>query len=136
MDNKELIETAIKISESAYCPYSTFHVGAALLCGSGKVYTGVNVENASYGAGICAERSAAVQAVTNGEREFVKIAIFGKAENSDELQYAFPCGICRQFLNEFAIKGMKVLVAKSADDYIETTLQDLLPSSFGPENLK
>ena len=136
MDNKELIETAIKISESAYCPYSAFHVGAALLCGSGKVYTGVNVENASYGAGICAERSATVQAVTNGEREFVKIAIFGKAENSDELQYAFPCGICRQFLNEFAIKGMKVLVAKSVDDYIETTLQDLLPSSFGPENLK
>jgi cytidine deaminase len=135
---QKLTKLAIKASEKSYSPYSKFRVGAALLTSSGNIYTAANVENASYGAGICAERSAAVKAVSEGDREFVAIAIFGAYDGASEekINYAFPCGICRQFLNEFAVEGMEVLVCKTPDDYIKTTLDELLPNSFGPKDLE
>ena len=133
----QLVEQAFAGLDHSYSPYSGFQVGAAILTGSGQVYTGVNVENASYGAGICAERSAAVQAVAHGDREFLAVAIVSRkpgAPESDQI-YAYPCGICRQFLNEFAAKDCAVLVARSTDDIVQTTLAELLPNSFGPSDL-
>lgn len=136
MDRRELVRLAIDARERSYSPYSKFRVGAALLAG-GKIYQGCNVENASYGAAICAERNAALQAVYDGRLKFEAIAVVGYAQDAkpEEIGYAYPCGICRQFLREFAVPGMKVYVAKSLDDIYETTLEDLLPASFGPEDL-
>ncbi|MDO5028236.1 MAG: cytidine deaminase [Bacillota bacterium] len=136
---QELMSLAIGASQKSYSPYSNFQVGAAILCDSGKIFTGTNVENASYGGGICAERSAAVTAVSQGERKFLAVAIFGsfKDAKEDGLQYAFPCGICRQFLREFASKDMLVLVGTSVEDYKKFSFHDeILPHSFGPEDLK
>ena len=112
MDKKELVRLAIEARESSYSPYSNFRVGAALLTSGGKVYQGCNVENASYGAGICAERNAALRAVFEGEKRFSEIAVVGwhRDAKPEERGYAFPCGICRQFLREFAVPGMKVYV--------------------------
>lgn len=136
MDKHELVRLALEARARSYSPYSNFQVGAALLA-DGKVFQGCNVENASYGAAICAERNAALQAVYDGKRKFEAIAVAGYAKDAapDEIGYAFPCGICRQFLREFAVAGMKVYVAKSLDDIYETTLEALLPDSFGPEDL-
>lgn len=137
MTKEQLVDLAFTARESAYAPYSSFMVGAALLCGSGQVYLGCNVENASYGAGICAERTAAVKAVSEGERAFTAIAVVGFAKGAapGEAGFAYPCGICRQFLREFAAPGMKVYVARTREDVLDTTLEDLLPHSFGPESL-
>lgn len=137
MTKEQLVDLAFTARESAYAPYSSFMVGAALLCGSGQVYLGCNVENASYGAGICAERTAAVKAVSEGERAFTAIAVVGFAKGAapGEAGFAYPCGICRQFLREFAAPGMKVYAARTREDVLDTTLEDLLPHSFGPESL-
>ena len=125
MDERELIGRAMEMANAAYAPYSRFHVGAAVLAESGKVYGGANVENASYGATICAERSAIAAAVNAGERKLTAIAVT-----------ATPCGMCRQVMREFCDpKAFKVIVAKSADDYRVFTLDELLPDSFGPEHL-
>lgn len=134
---KELVKAAIEASKNSYSPYSSFRVGAAILCEDGSVFSGANVENASYGAGICAERSAAVKAVSEGNKNFKAVAIFGSPKDAigDELQYAFPCGICRQFLNEFSDEDMIVLVGKTEDDYKKFLLKELLPESFGPKDL-
>ena len=134
---RELVKAAIEASENSYSPYSDFRVGAAILSEDGTVFTGANVENASYGAGICAERSAAVKAVSEGNKNFKAVAIFRSPEGAigDELQYAFPCGICRQFLNEFSDENMVVLVGKTEDDYKKFLLKELLPESFGPKDL-
>ena len=134
---KELVKLAIKASEGSYSPYSHFKVGAAILCDDGEIFTGSNIENASYGAAICAERTAAAYAAHKKNRKFLAVAVYGspKGATGDELQYAFPCGICRQFLNEFSVENMVLLVGKSVDDYIKTTLDDLLPNSFGPKDL-
>lgn len=134
---KELVKLAIKASEGSYSPYSHFKVGAAILCDDGEIYTGSNIENASYGAAICAERTAATQAAHKKSRKFVAVAVFGSFEGAtkDELQYAFPCGICRQFLNEFAADDMVMLIAKSEDDYIKKPFSEILPNSFGPKDL-
>ena len=122
---KELIERAIEMAKMAYAPYSHFQVGAAVLADSGKVYGGANVENASYGATICAERNAVATAVNAGERKLKAIAVT-----------ATPCGMCRQVMREFCDpKAFKVIVARSADDYRVFTLEELLPESFGPECL-
>ena len=122
---KELIERAIEMAKMAYAPYSHFQVGAAVLAESGKVYGGANVENASYGATICAERNAIAAAVNAGERKLKAIAVT-----------ATPCGMCRQVMREFCDpKAFKVIVAKSAADYKEYTLEEFLPESFGPEHL-
>lgn len=133
----QLVEEAFAVLDHSYSPYSGFQVGAAILTGSGSVYTGVNVENASYGAGICAERSAAVQAVAHGDRDFKAVAIVSRKPGApqEEQIYAYPCGICRQFLNEFADKDCTVLIARSPKDVQQTTLAALLPSSFGPKDL-
>ena len=137
MDINSLIDIAFDAREQSYSPYSDFRVGAALLCGSGNIYTGCNVENASYGAGICAERTAAVKAVSAGEREFTAIAVVGFPKDAapDDAGFAYPCGICRQFLREFAAPGMQVVVARTKEDILNTTLEALLPHSFGPEDL-
>lgn len=122
----ELIATALEYQKRAYTKYSNFNVGAALLCDSGKVYGGCNVENATYGATICAERTAAVKAISEGESVFAAIAIVG----GDLSEYCSPCGICRQFLYEFACEGMKIVLAKSVDDYKIYTIEELLPEGF------
>ena len=125
MNERDLIERAMEMAKMAYAPYSHFRVGAAVLAESGKVYGGANVENASYGATVCAERSAIFAAVNAGERKLEAIAVT-----------ATPCGVCRQVMREFCDpKAFKVIVAKSADDYKAFTLEELLPESFGPEHL-
>lgn len=103
MNNVELINYAKKAMNNAYAPYSNFCVGAALLTDDGTVYTGCNIENSSFGATICAERTAAVKAVSEGHRRFTKIAIVSKAGG-----YTYPCGICRQFLSEFSDENMEL----------------------------
>ena len=99
MTDKELILSALKARENAYAPYSQFLVGAALLCSDGTVYTGCNIENISYSGTVCAERTAIFKAVSDGKREFSKIAIVGGKKG--ETISAYPCGICRQVMAEF-----------------------------------
>lgn len=133
---KELIEQALEAREMAYAPYSKFKVGAALLGTSGNIYKGANIENASYSATNCAERTAFYKACMDGEHSFEAIAIVGGAESASELEYCAPCGICRQVMREFCEpKTFEVIVAKSSSEYQVHTLEELLPMSFGPENL-
>lgn len=132
-----LIEKAIEVLPNSYAPYSNYNVGAAALFDSGKIYTGVNVENASYGAAICAERNAIFHAAAEGERRLVALAVVGGLGGDIESEYSAPCGICRQVMREFAEpEDMIVICAKSPDDYKEYTLAELLPESFGPEYLE
>lgn len=133
---EELIRRAFEVLPDAYAPYSHFHVAAALLCRDGSVYTGCNVENASYPAGICAERSAFSAAVSGRKRQFDAIAIVGGRDGKAE-DYCAPCGICRQVMREFVRPDeFVILLAKSPSEYREYTLSQLLPESFGPENLE
>jgi len=125
MDDKTLYKIASEASEAAYAPFSGFKVGAALLTGSGEIYTGANVENSSYGATICAERAAAVKAVNAGEREFVAIAIAAPARGG----LAWPCGTCRQFLFEFGGE-LYVTTGKDLDNLETIPLKELLPHGF------
>lgn len=132
----ELITAALEARKNSYCPYSKFAVGAALLADN-KIFQGCNIENASYGATNCAERTAVFNAVSEGVRYIDAIAIVGGKKDDFELDYAYPCGVCRQVLREFCNpKEFIVIVAKSVDDYKKYTLEELLPESFGPENLK
>ena len=124
MDNKALIDMALKAMENAYAPYSGFKVGAAVLCSDKKVYTGCNIENSSYGASNCAERTAIFKAVSEGEREFEKIAIV-----SSSGEFTFPCGICRQVLSEFMYDKTVVLFSEK-DGIMEFKVKDLLPEAF------
>lgn len=124
MDNKELYRKAKETAQNAYAPFSNFYVGAALLSKSGKVYTGVNVENSSYGATICAERSAFLQGVTAGERSFEKIAVATKEGG------AWPCGICRQFMWEFCDENFLVITGEDENNLVEKTLGQLFPEGF------
>ncbi len=124
--DQELIEKARAAMQFAYVPYSHYKVGAALLCKDGKVYTGCNIENGSYGATNCAERTALFKAVSEGERAFTAIAI------TAEKSAPWPCGICRQALNEFA-PNIRVIVAWG-ESVQESTLPELLPHGFGPNN--
>lgn len=125
---KELIWAALEARKNSYSPYSGYSVGAAILCKDGSIFTGCNIENASYGATMCAERTALFSAVTEGHRDFEAIAIVGGKENEADIPY--PCGICRQVLSEFCGRDFKVIVAKSTDDFEEHTLGSLLPYSF------
>jgi cytidine deaminase len=129
MVKESLIAAAIQARERAYVPYSGYKVGAALLCKSEKIYTGCNVENASYGATICAERTAAVKAVSEGEQEFVAMAVV-----ADGPVPGSPCGICRQFLYEFNPK-LDLILADLRGNIIETTLERYLPEAFGAKHL-
>lgn len=137
IDKELLIEKALEARKMSYSPYSHFQVGAAILTESGKIYTGANIENASYGATICAERTAAVKAIFEGERLFAAIAIVGSPEGTaeEDFVYSYPCGICRQFLREFALPDMAVYIKGPENEIKETTLSELLPDSFGPEHL-
>ena len=136
MDNKELIEKAIKARENSYCPYSNYAVGAALLCRNGKVFTGCNVENAAFTPGNCAERTAIFKAVSEGERSFEKIAIVGGRKGEEISGFAHPCGVCRQVMAEFVNpETFSIVVAENAGSFKEYTLKELLPESFGPDNL-
>ena len=136
--NNDLILSAINASKKSYSPYSKYRVGAALLGASGKIYTGCNVENESYGAAICAERTAVVKAISEGEQKFVALAIHGSPHEPkpNQTYYAFPCGICRQVLSEFAESDLTILIAHSESNYLERTLAELLPDSFGSDNLE
>lgn len=134
-EKRRLIEAALQKLSASYAPYSHFHVAAALLTKDGRVYTGVNVENASYPATNCAERSAFFQAVGEGEREFRAIAVCGGTDGR-VTDYCPPCGVCRQVMREFCSPDeFLILAAKTAEDYEEFTLKQLLPFGFGPENL-
>lgn len=123
MTDRELYLAAKKAAENAYAPFSNFRVGAALLTQKGDVYLGVNVENSSYGATICAERAAVISAVTAGDRKFCKIAIVANE------QKVMPCGICRQFLYEFA-PNLKIITGSSEDELEIFELSELLPNGF------
>lgn len=129
MDKKELIKKALEAQKMAYVPYSKFHVGAALLTEDNKLYTGCNIEIASYSPTLCAERTAIFKAISEGQRKIKAIAVVGDANPT------FPCGVCRQVIREFG-KDAVVIVANSEDDYKEYTLDELLPHSFGPEDLE
>lgn len=132
-----LIEKAIEVLPNSYAPYSNYNVGAAALFDSGKIYTGVNVENASYGGSVCAERNAIFHAAAEGERKLIALAVTGGPGGEIEEEYCAPCGICRQVMREFAeAENMLVISAKSPDDFKEYTLAELLPESFGPEYLE
>lgn len=124
MTDRELLEKAGEVSRRAYVPYSRFPVGAALECVDGAVYLGCNIENASSGATICAERVAMSKAISEGHTEFKRIAVYGKGET-----YCLPCGICRQFMNEFA-PDIEVLCTRADGRYVSYKLTELLPHAF------
>jgi len=128
LNYEELIREANIAKEYSYSPYSHFRVGAALLTKSGKIYRGCNIENASYGATICAERTAVVKAVSEGEKSFEAIAIV-----SDNEDFTYPCGVCRQFLSEYGLDIIVVLPGKEQARVI--TLGELLPEAFLPADL-
>ena len=128
MNPQELIAQAIEARKRAYVPYSHYKVGAALLGKSGKVYLGCNVENASYGHTVCAERTAVLKAVSEGEREFEAIAVVTRNGGS-------PCGACRKVLAEFA-PDLIVYIADKNGEHRKTTLSKLLPDSFTPKHLE
>ena len=125
MDDQNLIRLAIAARAHAYAPFSSFRVGAALLCADGTVYTGCNIENSSYTPTLCAERCAAAKAVSEGQRHFLAIAIAGS-----ETDYTTPCGVCRQFLYEFCEESLIVICAKNENDYQKATLGELFPRGF------
>lgn len=122
---EELINAAENACKYAYAPYSKFRVGAALLCGGGHIFTGCNVENGSYGAAICAERTAAVKAVSEGMTDFKAIAVVNAGGG-----LTYPCGICRQFLSEFAGEGFTVYLKDSGGDIVSYSLDQLMPFGF------
>jgi len=127
MNDQQLVALAQDARKKAYAPYSHYDVGAALLTESGQVFTGCNVENAVYPLCLCAERTAVVKAVSEGQREFAAIAIATRNGGS-------PCGACRQVLREFALH-LRILLADDAGHVRQYTLDQLLPDSFGPESL-
>ena len=129
MTREELKQAAQTMLERAYCPYSHFPVGAALECEDGTVFTGCNVENAAYPAGICAERNAVFHAVAEGHTRFRRIVITGKSRD-----FCVPCGMCRQVLREFS-KDLEIICLNGAGEEQVFTLDALLPHSFGPEHL-
>ena len=124
MENQELVKQAIKARENSYSPYSNFKVGAALLTKSGKIFLGTNVENCGYSQTNCAERSALFSAISNGEREFEKLAIIGSGDD-----YIYPCGTCRQVIQELA-PNIEIICAKTEEDFQILTMSDLLPYAF------
>ncbi len=129
MDDKKLIELALEARENAYAPYSKFKVGAVVLTKDGQIFTGCNIESASFTPTICAERIALSKAVSEGHRIIDTIAVVGSLE-----KISFPCGVCRQFIREFG-QDIRIISATSTENYEVFTIEDLLPRSFGPEDL-
>ncbi len=134
MTDRELIAVAFDAMRRAYTPYSHHQVGAALLTRSGKVYAGCNIENAAFSPTVCAERTAFFKAVYDGERAFDKIAVVGGLDGI-VTDYFSPCGVCRQVMSEFCEDDFSVIIAKSEDDYLVKTLNDLLSCRFSPQHL-
>lgn len=133
----EMIRSAIEARKKAYAPYSGYMVGAAVLTNELRIYTGCNIENASYTPSICAERTAISKAVSEGWRRLKAIAIVGSPIGDTISQYAFPCGVCRQVMREFTDpEEFVVITARSEQDYKLYKLYELLPESFGPDNLR
>lgn len=130
-----LIRSALEARRFAYTPYSHFKVGAALLARNGQVFTGCNIESASYTPTNCAERTALFKAVSEGVTEFSAIAIVGSREGEVNRIVTSPCGVCRQALFEFCGPELTVIMARSERDYQLSTLGELLPYGFGPKNL-
>lgn len=130
MNEKVLVQKAIEAQKNSYSPYSGFSVGAALLCTDGEVFTGVNVENVSFGLTNCAERTAFFKAISEGKRNFEAIAIVGGDT------FLPPCGACRQVMAEFCDEKFKVIFAKNENDYIVKTLGEILPFSFSEVDMK
>jgi cytidine deaminase len=124
----ELIERAMQVRSNAYAPYSNYAVGAALLTRSGKNFDGVNVENASYPLSMCAERNSIFKAVSEGERDFAVIVV--ATENGGS-----PCGACRQVMAEFGVETRVITVDAEGNVVLDTTVEDLLPAAFQPEDL-
>ena len=125
----KLIETAMEQLKFSYTPYSNFKVGASLLTKNGQIYTGCNIENAAYTPTNCAERTAFFKAVSEGKRDFVKIAIVGGKRG--EMTAPAPCGVCLQVMSEFCkADEFEIVMAKSEEDYSSKRLSELLPSSF------
>lgn len=144
IDERTLVRAAMEARQKAYTPYSNFRVGAALLTAEGRLYQGCNVENASYGATNCAERTAFFKAVSEGERQFQAIAIAGGPNRAKKLKPCAPCGICRQVMMEFCdpetfriiLVTEEVSPDKNGPEWKSYTLKELLPLGFGPGNLE
>lgn len=126
-----LVEKALEARTFAYVPYSGFRVGAAALTPDGKIFTGCNVENATYGATICAERTALVKAVSAGETKISAIAITSDSEN-----LTFPCGICRQVIAEFGLSEINIICSNKNGEYKEYSMEDILPNAFTKQDLE
>ena len=136
MENRELVMEAVKARKQAYCPYSGFAVGAALLCVDDRVFTGCNIENAAYPATNCAERTAIFKAVSEGKTEFRAIAIVGGPKGKEPENFCAPCGVCRQVMAEFCDpETFQIILAIDAKQYDIYTLKEMLPKGFGPSNL-
>lgn len=137
---RKLADNAIMAREKSYCPYSNYAVGAALLTEDGRVFTGCNVENASYPVGVCAERVAFGKAVSEGCRKFKAIAIAGAVADKQGSDFCSPCGMCRQFMREFYAGDFSIILVESNGKglakYKLYSMEDILPDSFGPSNLK
>ena len=130
MEYRELIKEALKYRENAYVPYSRFKVGAAVIMDDNKVYGGCNVENASFGATNCAERTAIFKAVSEGNKKLKAIAVVG-----DTSTYTAPCGICRQVIAEFGDENTDIIIIKNENDYKIKKLEDILPGAFTKEDI-
>ena len=129
MTDTMLIALAKEAAKNAYVPYSGFTVGAALLTKKGKVFTGCNIENSAFGPTNCAERTAFFKAISEGERDFLKIAIVG-GKNGVFSDYCTPCGVCRQVMSEFCGEDFSVILGKEGEEYKVFTLGELLPHRF------
>lgn len=134
MSDFELMQAAEVARDKAYSPYSGFKVGAALLAKSGKVYVGCNIENASFTPTVCAERVAFFEAIKNGERDFLSIAIVG-GKAGETPTFCAPCGVCRQVMTEFCHKDFRILLG-TKEDFKAYSLGELFPLSFSPNDLK
>ena len=131
---KKLSKAALDVRKKAYCPYSGFAVGAALLAKSGEICTGVNIENAAFTPTNCAERTAFFTAIAKGERNFVAVAIAGGKAGEEPEDFCAPCGVCRQVMREFCGDAFEIILAKPGEEKVYT-LKDLLPQSFSPRDV-
>lgn len=130
MEYEKLVSQALQARKNAYAPYSDFKVGAAVLTDDGKIFTGCNIENASYGATNCAERTAIFKAISEGYKTIKAIAIVGVQND-----YTYPCGICRQVIAEFATEDTKIILGKNENEYLVKTLEEILPGAFTKKDL-
>jgi cytidine deaminase len=130
MEYEELISVALKYRKRAYAPYSNFKVGASVLTEKGEIFGGCNIENASFGATNCGERTAIFKAVSEGGNYIKALALVGDTE-----KFTYPCGICRQVISEFGDKNTKIILAKNTKEYIVKDLGEILPGSFTKKDL-